>query len=83
MARKPQIILSSLDVDRIEALLAAMVGFDTVNHHISGRAGAEVAVHVDPARANEAGLSVAGVPSAPAGTEVARVDVIVRLRARE
>jgi Fur family iron response transcriptional regulator len=29
------------------------------------------------------GLSVAGVPSAPAGTEVARVDVIVRLRARE
>ena len=28
-------------------------------------------------------LSVAGVPSAPAGTEVARVDVIVRLRARD
>ena len=28
------------------------------------------------------GLSVDGVPSAPAGTEVARVDVIVRLRAR-
>jgi Fur family iron response transcriptional regulator len=28
------------------------------------------------------GLSVEGVPNAPAGTEVARVDVIVRLRAR-
>ena|SRR5687767_2385516 len=29
------------------------------------------------------GLKVAGVPSAPAGTEVARVDVIVRLRTRD
>jgi Fur family iron response transcriptional regulator len=29
-----------------------------------------------------AGLSVGGVPAAPTGTEVARVDVIVRLRAR-
>ncbi len=28
------------------------------------------------------GLSVAGVPAAPSGTEVARVDVIVRLRPR-
>ena len=28
------------------------------------------------------GLSVAGVPNAPAGTEVARIDVIVRLKAR-
>ena len=28
------------------------------------------------------GLSVAGVPAAPAGTEVARVDVIVRLKTR-
>jgi Fur family iron response transcriptional regulator len=28
------------------------------------------------------GLSVAGVPAAPEGTEVARVDVVVRLRAR-
>lgn len=29
-----------------------------------------------------AGLSVDGIPAAPAGSEVARVDVIVRLRAR-
>jgi Fur family iron response transcriptional regulator len=29
-----------------------------------------------------AGLSVDGVPAAPSGTEVARVDVIVRLRSR-
>lgn len=30
--------------DSCEALLADMVGFDTVNHHISGRADAEVAL---------------------------------------
>ena len=29
------------------------------------------------------GLSVAGVPAAPAGTEVSRVDVIVRLKTRD
>ncbi len=29
-----------------------------------------------------AGLSVAGIPAAPAGTEVARVDVIVRLKSK-
>ncbi len=31
----------------------------------------------------ESGIRIAGVPDAPAGTEIARVDVVVRLRERQ